>query len=100
MWDVAYVLANSVPTDLRRAHESRWLDQYRAGLALHGVDVDASILWQQYRLLVVYSWSSATSTAAMGSRWQTEEVGQSGMTRATAAVADLESVELLESLLA
>jgi hypothetical protein len=100
MWDVAYVLANSVPTDLRRAHESRWLDQYRAGLAAAGVDVDASTLWQQYRLLVVYSWSSATSTAAMGSRWQTEEVGQSGMARATAAVDDLESVELLESLLA
>jgi aminoglycoside phosphotransferase (APT) family kinase protein len=99
MWDVAYVLANSVPTEIRRAHESRWLDRYRAGLARAGVDVDAAMLWEQYRLLVVYSWSSATSTAAVGSRWQAVEVGQSGMARATAAVDDLASVDLLESLL-
>ncbi len=99
MWDVAYVLANSVPTEIRRAHESRWLSRYRDGLARAGVDVDASTLWEQYRLLVVYSWSSATSTAAMGSRWQSEAVGQRGMARATTAVDDLGSVELLESLL-
>jgi hypothetical protein len=47
----------------------------------------------------VYSWSSATSTAGVGSRWQTEEVGRGGMARATAAVDDLDSIALLESLL-
>ena len=55
--------------------------------------------WSQYRLLVIYAWNSATSTAAMGSRCQTEEVGHSGMTHATQAVEDLESVSLLEDLL-
>jgi phosphotransferase family enzyme len=99
MWDVAYVLANSVPTELRRAHEGRWLDRYRDALARAGVTVDATTLWEHYRLFTVYSWSSATSTAGVGSRWQAADVGQSGMARATTAVADLESVELLESLL-
>jgi hypothetical protein len=48
---------------------------------------------------VIYAWASATSTAAMGSRWQAVEVGEGGMSRATAAVEDLDSVALLESLL-
>ena len=48
---------------------------------------------------MIYAWNSATSTAAMGSRCQTEEVGHSGMTHATQAVEDLESVSLLEDLL-
>jgi hypothetical protein len=99
MWDVAYVLVNSVPTEVRRAHETRWLDRYRSELARAGVELDAATIWEQYRLLAVYSWSSATSTAGVGSRWQAEAVGQGGMTRATTAVDDLDSVTLLESLL-
>jgi hypothetical protein len=99
MWDVAYVLCNSVPTEVRRRHEVAWLEQYRVALASFGVDVDASQLWEQYRLFAIYSWSSATSTAAMGSRWQAVDIGRGGMARATAAIDDLESIDLLESLL-
>jgi hypothetical protein len=50
-------------------------------------------------LLVAYAWSSATSTAAMGDRWQAIDVGRGGMARATASIEDLETVALLESLL-
>jgi hypothetical protein len=100
MWDVAYVLCNSVPTETRREHERDWLALYRDALRAHGVELSADDAWEQYRLLAVYSWSSATSTAAVGSRWQAEEVGHGGMRRATAAVEDLDSVALLESLLA
>jgi hypothetical protein len=99
MWDVAYVLCNSVPTEVRRRHEVAWLEQYRVALASFGVDVDASQLWEQYRLFAIYSWSSATSTAAMGSRWQAVDIGRGGMARATVAIDDLESIDLLESLL-
>ncbi|MDQ1519614.1 MAG: hypothetical protein QOI55_687 [Actinomycetota bacterium] len=99
MWDVAYVLCNSIPTDVRRANEHEWLRRYREGLARGGVHLDAATIWEQYRLFAVYSWSSATSTAGVGSRWQTEEVGRGGMARATAAVDDLDSIALLESLL-
>ena len=50
----------------------------------------------QYRLFAVFSWVSATSTAAMGDRWQPADVGRGGMERATTAIADLDSVGLLE----
>ena len=96
MRDVAYFCCNSVPPDVRRAHEGALLDRYRDVLASHGVRFDADAAFEQYRLFAVYSWVSATSTAAMGSRWQPAAVGRGGMARATAAVDDLDSVGLLE----
>jgi Ser/Thr protein kinase RdoA (MazF antagonist) len=99
MRDVAYVLGSSVPTELRHAHEREWVQQYVDLLAANGIDLPFDDAWTQYRLLVIYSWNSATSTAAMGSRWQAIDVGRGGMARATAAVEDLESVPLLESML-
>ena len=97
--DFAYVLGNSTPTEVRRAHEREWLQHYLGVLRAAGIELDESTAWDQYRVLVIYAWASATSTAAMGSRWQAVEVGEGGMGRATAAVEDLESVDLLESLL-
>jgi aminoglycoside phosphotransferase (APT) family kinase protein len=97
--DFAYVLGNSTPTEARRAHEREWLDHYLGVLGASGIELDRDRAWEQYRLLVIYAWSSATSTATMGSRWQTVEVGHGGMGRATTAVEDLESVPLLEQLL-
>ena len=97
--DFAYVLGNSTPTEVRRTHEREWLQQYLGVLRAAGIELEESTAWDQYRVLVIYAWASATSTAAMGSRWQAVEVGEGGMGRATAAVEDLESVDLLESLL-
>ena len=97
--DVAYVLGNSTRPEIRRAHEREWLAHYVHVLRASRIELDLETAWAQHRLLVIYAWASATSTAAMGSRWQTVEVGQGGMARATAAVEDLESVPLLESLL-
>jgi hypothetical protein len=51
-------------------------------------------------VLAVYSWASATATAAMGSLWQAERIGQGGMRRATATIEDLDSVGALEEALA
>jgi hypothetical protein len=48
----------------------------------------------------VYSWVAAAATAAMGSKWQPIEIGLAGTRRATAACAHLDSVGLLQSLLA
>jgi hypothetical protein len=98
--DVAYVLGNSTPVELRREHERMYLRHYVDVLGSHGAELKFKKAWEQYRLLVIYAWSSATSTATMGSRWQSIEVGHAGMARATAAVEDLESVPLLESMLA
>jgi Phosphotransferase enzyme family len=99
MRDVAYVLGNSTPTDARREHERDWLRVYLDVLRASRIDLTFDDAWQQYRLLVAYAWNSATSTAAMGSRWQAIDVGRGGMGRATAAIEDLETVDLLESML-
>jgi hypothetical protein len=95
--DVAYVLGNSIPTDVRREGEREWLQRYVDGLAAGGVTLDFDDAWEQYRVLVTYSWASATSTAAMGSLWQSEKIGQGGMRRATATIEDLDTVSALEA---
>jgi Phosphotransferase enzyme family len=99
MRDVAYILGNSAPTDARRAYEREWVRVYLDVLRASRIDLTFDEAWTQYRLLVAYAWNSATSTAAMGDRWQTIDVGRGGMARATASIEDLETVALLESML-
>jgi aminoglycoside phosphotransferase (APT) family kinase protein len=95
--DVAYVLGNSIPTEVRRDGERAWIQRYVDRLAASGVTLDADDAWEQYRVLVAYSWASATSTAAMGSLWQSEKIGQGGMRRATATIEDLDTVGALRA---
>ena len=95
MRDVAYFLCNSLPTELRRAEEGSLIDRYRAGLSAGGVELDGEIAWEQYRLFAVYSWISATTTAAMGSKWQPIEVGRRAMEQTTQALIDLDVLGLL-----
>jgi hypothetical protein len=99
MRDVAYVLGNSIPTEVRRAGEQEWLERYVAELREHGGTLTTAEAWEQYRVLVAYSWASATSTAAMGAQWQSEKVGQGGMRRATATIEDLDTVGAIEDAL-
>jgi thiamine kinase-like enzyme len=98
--DVAYYLSNSMPTELRRAHERDLLARYRAGLVAAGVAApDPDALWRRYSLHVAYSWVAAAVTSAMGDKWQPLAVGMAAMARTTAAVADLGSVELMRDAL-
>jgi aminoglycoside phosphotransferase (APT) family kinase protein len=89
MRDVAYVLCNSVPAELRRAQEQAWLVRYRAALAEGGVALDAGEAFEQYRLFAIYGWLAATATLAMGSKWQPESLALSSTERATLALEDL-----------
>jgi aminoglycoside phosphotransferase (APT) family kinase protein len=92
--DVGIYLCNSCPTELRRAQQESWLRAYRQGLADGGVDAPAfETLWTRYRRAVLYGWVAATTTAAMGDRWQPREVGMRAMRISTQACADLETVE-------
>ena len=95
--DVAYVLCNSVPTELRRAFERELVTRYCAVLAERGITLDVDEAWEQYRLFAVYSWVSATCTVGMGSKWQPERIGLGGTTRATLAAVDLDALGLLET---
>jgi thiamine kinase-like enzyme len=97
--DVAYVLCNSVPAEVRAANERAWLERYCALLGESGIELTPEKAWEQYRLFAVYSWVSAASTAGMGSKWQPLHIGLAGTQRATAACDALGCVELLEQLL-
>lgn len=99
--DVAIYLGNSCPTDLRRDQEQGWLRSYREVLAEAGVDAPSyEQLWERYRIHVIYAWVAATTTAGMGSKWQPIEVGRLGMTRATDACSDLDTVEAIREAIA
>ena len=95
MRDVAYFLCNSLPTEVRRAEEGALIARYRAALAEAGVDLDEGLAHEQYRLFAVYSWIAATTTTAMGSKWQPIEIGRRATERTTQAIIDLDSLGLL-----
>jgi aminoglycoside phosphotransferase (APT) family kinase protein len=97
MRDVAYFCTNSVPRDVRRRIEGELLRSYRADLAGHGIQLDAELVSEQYRLFAVFSWVSAVSTAAVGSRWQPAAAALGAMERTTAALDDLDCAGGLES---
>ena len=58
----------------------------------------ADLAWEQYRLFTIYGWVAATCTAAMGSRWQPEQVGLGGTERATLAALDHDCAGLMAEL--
>ena len=95
MRDVAYFLCNSLPTEVRRAEERALIARYRAALAGAGIDLDERLAHEQYRLFAVYSWIAATTTTAMGSKWQPIEIGRRATERTTQAIIDLDSLGLL-----
>jgi Ecdysteroid kinase-like family len=96
MRDFAYFMCNSVPTHLRRAHEDDLLTRYRNILESRGATLDDATARDQYRLFSVYSWIAATSTAAMGSKWQPIEIAKPAMVRTTEAIDDFDAIGLLE----
>jgi hypothetical protein len=98
--DVAYFMCNSLPTEARRAEEDTLLSRYRAALAERGVTLDDDVMQDQYRLFATYSWVSAVTTAAMGSKWQPAEVGRRATKRTTQAIIDLDVLGLLHGRLA
>jgi aminoglycoside phosphotransferase (APT) family kinase protein len=92
--DVAIFMCNSCPVEVRRKEEAEWLRTYRHGLLDGAVDApELDVLWQRYRLAVLYGWVAATTTASMGDLWQPIEVGMSAMRRSTQTCADLETLE-------
>ncbi|GMU78494.1 MAG: phosphotransferase [Acidimicrobiia bacterium] len=95
--DVAYVLCNSVPTDVRASIERGLVDRWCALLAAGGIDIDPDEIWDEYRIHALYSWVSAASTAAMGSKWQPLSIGLGATRRATAALAHLGTADVIES---
>jgi hypothetical protein len=92
MRDVAYFLTNSIPTELRRSDERRWLQRYCDGLGARGVELDPADAFEQYRLQALTGWVAAVATAGMGSKWQPINIAVRGTHRSIAAVGDLDTL--------
>jgi Phosphotransferase enzyme family len=91
--DVAYVMCNSVPVELRESMERGVVDDYCAGIAERGGSIDPDETWDSYRIQALYSWVASVSTAGMGSKWQASDIGLSASARATSACTYLASVD-------
>ena len=94
--DVAYFLGNSVDSALRRKHEREWVARYLATLEAAGAPAAPfDEAFERYRRLVVTAWVAAAATLGAGNRMQSLDVGTRAVTRATVAISELESLELL-----
>jgi hypothetical protein len=96
MRDVSYFLINSVPQALRLSHQEELIRHYIGLLDEQGVSLGFETAWRQYRLQSVYAWIAGVVTAP--SNFQGEEVVAAGLGRASAALLDLDAIELIRQL--
>ncbi len=95
MRDVSYFLVNSVPTELRRTHERDLIELWRAAVAAGGATPPAADeAFEQHRLHAAYTWIGAAVTAAVPGL-QPTAIARAGLTRATRALLDLDTLEAL-----
>ena len=98
--DLGIYLCGSCPPELRREREHERLGLDRQRLARGGVPApDPDELFQRYRMAVLYGWVAATTTAAVGDRWQPLEVGMKAMRRSTRTCDELATVEAFREVL-
>lgn len=97
--ELAYTLITSMTTADRRAAEHDLLDEYRRALrAAGGPDLDRDELWERYRMGALYAYTAAVITAGLGGM-QADDLAAEGARRGVAALADLETVAILQKLL-
>ncbi len=96
MRDISYFLINSMPEELRLAHQEQLIRHYLATLHELGVSFDFDTAWRQYRLQSVYAWIAGVVTAPSG--FQGEEIVAAGLSRSSKAIVDLDAIELIRKL--
>ena len=74
------------------------LPSRRALRAAGGPDLDRDELWERYRMGALYAYTAAVITAGLGGM-QADDLAAEGARRARAALADLETVAILQKLL-
>ena len=94
--DVGYFLCNSIDAELRRDREHDLVRGYLEALAKAGAPAPSfDDAFMRYRRYALCAWVAATVTAAVGDRMQALEIGMRSMKRATRAIVELETVELV-----
>jgi hypothetical protein len=98
MRDVSYFLVTSLTRELRRAHERELIDLWRAVLEDEGVEAPTSeAAWRQHRLHAIYAWIGSAVTAAAGDL-QPEPIARAGLSRASVALVELDSLGGLDEI--
>lgn len=96
--DVAFLLSQSVPSELRAGCERELVERWRLGLAAIGIDAgDTDQVWHDYRRCVLYLWMYAVliSGALDPSNERARRVMRAIVTRSAAAIQELDCLELL-----
>jgi aminoglycoside phosphotransferase (APT) family kinase protein len=94
--DLTYTLVLGLPVEQRRSAERDLLDTYRDALeGAGGPRLDREDLWLRYRQAVTYAFVSPLTTAGLGGM-QDEAVALEGLSRAVAAIVDLETVSAVQ----
>lgn len=90
--DATYALVLGLETDVRRGVERELLAGYRSALrAAGGPALGGDEAWELYRRMIAYVYVSTTFTSGLGGL-QGEDIADTGLRRAVAAVEDLETV--------
>lgn len=98
IYDVGYLISQSLPTEVRRGHDRELVDHYCARLESNGISVDREEMWRQYRVTVVFC---ATYSVTLWPSYTTmNERGQSlvrdMLERSLLAVADVDGLAAIE----
>lgn len=94
--ELAYTLVTSMTTADRQTHERDLLDHYRDELAgAGGPRLQRDELWDRYRQGALYPYVATLITSGMGGM-QADDIALEGLRRSVAALADLDTVALLE----
>jgi fructosamine-3-kinase len=97
--DVAYLISQGLPTEVRRGHDEQLVREYLAGLADNGVtDYSFDEAWRHYRLAVAYLMLLPVITLV---GWDTMPERSRALClklteRAVAAIDDLDATEVFE----
>jgi hypothetical protein len=92
--DLGIFLCNSCPPEITRSDGERWLRRYREILIESGAAApDFETLWRRFRRTVLYGFTAAVTTAAVGERWQPLSVSLPASRRATEICRDLGTIE-------
>jgi hypothetical protein len=97
--DVAFLLSQSMPVELRPGCERALVERWRLGLEAAGIqDYTAESAWHEYRKCVLYLWMYAVliSGALDPTNPRSRAVMRAIITRSAAAIADLDCLALLD----
>jgi phosphotransferase family enzyme len=94
--ELAYTLVTAMTTADRREHQRELLEVYRHALAAAGgPELDGDDLWHRYRIGAHYPYIGPLIVAGAGGM-QAETIALEGLRRGVAALADLDTVALLQ----